>query len=100
MPQKIYSSPRDQTGGPGLLEPIMFVLKDPDQCGISCRDALFMIVSRLEGRDDEMFSGCGTSVSLRLMVGLGAICRQCHLKLGVLLSVAWLSVMGSSDSNA
>lgn len=51
-----------------LEAPIVFELQNPQQSGISLRDALTSRFMRLVGRDDLMFEQRGPSVSIRLEV--------------------------------
>jgi hypothetical protein len=64
-----------------LEEPITFIMKDPDECGIPLSDALTGKYMRLKGRDDAMFVQRGPSVSIRLKwPGYGNWSRQIPTK--------------------
>ncbi|TCD66622.1 hypothetical protein EIP91_001132 [Steccherinum ochraceum] len=72
LPQRTYR-PHTQSDRRRYVEevvleaPIMFAMQNPTGFGIPCRDALNSKFMRLTGRDDQMFSGRGPSVSIRLM---------------------------------
>ena len=69
VPQRKYYPPRGyRMGDTKTYEPIMFYLKNPEHIGISCKDALYMVVTRLVDRDAHVLEGCGPAVSLRFMV--------------------------------
>ncbi|CAL1715834.1 unnamed protein product [Somion occarium] len=72
IPQAVYrpntqSDRRRYVEEVQLEDAIMFYVSDPDQCGISCRDALDSKFIRLQNRDDQMFTNRGPSVAIRLM---------------------------------
>ncbi|OBZ73112.1 hypothetical protein A0H81_06650 [Grifola frondosa] len=72
VPQKTYrphtqSDRRRYVEEVQLAEPIMFIMQNPEACGIVLRDALTSKFMRLVGREDLMFEGRGPSVSIRLM---------------------------------
>ena len=46
-------------------------------CGYPLKDALKKRYAGLDGRDDKMFVGCKSSISLRLEVRLAASARSC-----------------------
>ncbi|KAJ3553175.1 hypothetical protein NM688_g3755 [Phlebia brevispora] len=80
VPQMCYNPPVDQSRRMAQCEvrgPITFFLKNPDYCGIPCRDALLSKVARLAGRDDYMDEFSGRTISLRIMwPGYLPWCRQ------------------------
>ncbi|CCM07076.1 uncharacterized protein FIBRA_09400 [Fibroporia radiculosa] len=72
VPQRTYR-PHTQSDRRRYVEevelepPIMFLVQNPEGCGIPLRDALNSKFMRLVDRDDLMFRQRGPSVSIRLM---------------------------------
>lgn len=74
VPQTVYVplteiDRRRYVDGVTLDPPITFWLRNPDQEGISLRDAINVRFGRLVGKDDLMFLNRGPSISIRLQVG-------------------------------
>ena len=78
----------------------MFLIANPDECGIPCRDALNCRFARLSGRDDQMFVQRGPSVSIRIMVSMPPSAYVPSQSDSFIAAVAGLRALEPPDPNS
>ena len=74
IPQREYERQRPDPLGPQELQVILFSVNG--KCGYPLKDALVKRYTGLDGRDDKMFVGCTSSISIKLKVRPAASARS------------------------